>query len=134
MSCGHSSSMSNSSRNRLKLGEQTVIRVRINFVQHIKPINKTLMTQQQETLDQDKVWPPTTPGAGEAESDIQQLTHTMENNIQGLREQMQNSNEVTQRCPQNLIYVLSTSKKKFSERHWKQYHELGFRRYILRYC
>ena len=38
--------------------------------------------------DQDKAWPPNTPGAREAEDDIQQQTHTPENNTQGLGEQM----------------------------------------------
>ena len=47
-----------------------------------------------------KAWPPNTPGPQEAEGDIQQQTPTPENNTQGLGEQMQNSNEVTQRCPQ----------------------------------
>ena len=68
--------------------------------------------------DQVKAWPPYTPGAQEAEGDIQQLTPTPENNTQGLGEQMQNSNEVTQRCPQ--IFVSPTSKYQFSERHGKQ--------------
>ena len=47
--------------------------------------------------------PPDTPSAQEAERDIQQLTPTPENNTHGLAEQMQNCNEVTQRCPQ--IYI-----------------------------
>ena len=69
--------------------------------------------------DQDKAWPPNTHRAREAESDIQ-MTPTLENNTHGLREQMQNSNEVTQRCPQ--IYISPTSKYQFSERHGKHYH------------
>ena len=63
--------------------------------------------------DRDKAWPPTTPGVQEAEGDIQQLTATTENNTHRLGEQMQNSNEVTQRWAQ--IYVSPTSKYKFSE-------------------
>ena len=50
--------------------------------------------------DQYKAWPPNTPGAQEADGGIQQLTLTPENYTQGLGEQMQNSNEVTQMCPQ----------------------------------
>ena len=46
-----------------------------------------------------------------------------ENITQGLGEQMQNSNEVTQRYPQ--IYFSPTSKYRFSEVHWKQYHAHG---------
>ena len=50
--------------------------------------------------DQGTPWPPNTPGGREAEDDILQQTPTPENNIQGLGEQMQSSNEATQRCPQ----------------------------------
>ena len=39
---------------------------------------------------------------------------------------MENSNEVTQRCPQ--IYVSPTSKYQFSERHGNQYHAHSLRR------
>ena len=38
--------------------------------------------------DQGNVWQPNTPGAREAEDDIQQLAPTPENNTQGLGEQM----------------------------------------------
>ena len=94
--------MSNSSRSRFKLAEQTVIRVRINLVQHTKPSHMTSMKPRQETLIRTK------PGhrihlALRSWSDIQQLTPTPENNTQGFGEQMESSNEVTQRCPQ--IYV-----------------------------
>ena len=51
----------------------------------------------------------------EVEGDILQLTPTPENNIQGLGEQMENGNEVPQRCLQ--IYVSPTSKYQFYERH-----------------
>ena len=34
--------------------------------------------------DQGNAWPPNTPGAQEAEDDIQQKTTTLENNTQGL--------------------------------------------------
>ena len=44
------SGMSNSSRSRWKLAEQTGIRVRINLIQHTKPSHTTSMTQRQETL------------------------------------------------------------------------------------
>ena len=77
-------------------------------------------TTQQETLKS-----PNTPGAQEAEGDIQQLTPTPENNTQGLGEQMKNNNEVTQRCPQ--VYVSPNSKYQFSERHGKQYQATGLR-------
>ena len=50
MRCCRSSRMSNSSRSSWKLDEQTVIRVRINLVEHTKPSNTTSMTQRQETL------------------------------------------------------------------------------------
>ena len=60
--------------------------------------------------NQDKAWPPNSSGAQETEYDIQQLIPTMENNTVGLGEQIQNSNEVTQRCPQ--IYISPTSKKR----------------------
>ena len=62
--------------------------------------------------DQDKAWPPNTPGAEEADGDIQQLTNTQENNTLGFIEQMQTSNGVTLICPQ--IYVSPTSNYKFS--------------------
>ena len=57
------------------------------------------------------LWPPNTPGAQEAEGDIQQLTPTPKNNTQGLGEQMQSRNEVTQRYLQ--IYVSPTSNTNF---------------------
>ena len=50
--------------------------------------------------DQGKAWPPNTPGAREAEDDIQQQIPTSENNTQGLGEQMHISSEAIQRCPQ----------------------------------
>ena len=65
--------------------------------------------------DQVKAWPPNTPGAREAEDDIQQLTPTPENNTQGFGEQMHSSNEATQMCPQRL--ASPTSKYQFIERH-----------------
>ena len=40
--------------------------------------------------DQDKAWPPNTPGAQEAKGDIQQLTPTTENNTQGLGDNTMN--------------------------------------------
>ena len=49
LSCGRSSSMSNTSRSRWKVAEQTVIRVRINLVQHTTPSNTPSMTQRQKT-------------------------------------------------------------------------------------
>ena len=45
MSCGRSSSRSNSGRSRWKLTEQTVIRVLNNLVQHTKTSNTTLMNE-----------------------------------------------------------------------------------------
>ena len=47
---GCSSGMSNSNRSRWKLTEQTMIRVRINFVQHTQCSSMTSMTQIQESL------------------------------------------------------------------------------------
>ena len=61
-------SMSNSRRSRWKLAEQTVV-----IRTYTKPCNVT------GSLN--------TPGAQEAEDDIQQLTPTPENNTQGLGEQ-----------------------------------------------
>ena len=52
--------------------------------------------------DQDKAWPPNTPEAQEAEGNIQQLTPIPENNVQGIGEQMQISNKVTQSCSHNI--------------------------------
>ena len=76
MSCGLSLSMSNSRRIRWKLAEQTVIRVQLT-----KPhdVDDTATG----TSDRDNTWPPNTPGAQEAEGDIQQLTPTLEDNTQG---------------------------------------------------
>ena len=65
------------------------------------------MIQRQETLIRVKHGPEYT-GAREAVGDIQQQTITLENNTQGLGEQIHNSNEVTQRCPQR--NALPTSK------------------------
>ena len=50
MSCRRSSKMSDFSRSRWRLTEQTVVRVRINLVQHTQPSHTTSMTQWQETL------------------------------------------------------------------------------------
>ena len=58
----------------------------------------TSVTQRQETLI--RSCPPNTPGAQEAEDDIQQQTNTPENLTQGLGGQMPSSNEATQRCPE----------------------------------
>ena len=49
--------------------------------------------------DHGEAWRTNSPSAREAESDIHQLTPTLENNTTGLGEQMYNSNEATQRCP-----------------------------------
>ena len=62
------------------------------------------MTQRQETLIREKPWQPNTPGAREAEGDIQQQTPTQENNTQGLGEQMHSSNEATQMCTQDTFH------------------------------
>ena len=77
------------------------------------------MTQRQQTL----IGPTKTPRAQEAEGEIQQLTPKLKNNTQGLGEQMQYSNEVTQ-CIQ--ICVSPTLKYQFSETHGKQYQALVF--------
>ena len=61
------------------------------------------MTQRQETLIGTKPGHRVQLALKKCEGDIQQLTPTPDNNTQGFGEQMQNSNEVTQRCPQ--IYV-----------------------------
>ena len=50
MSCGRSSGMSNSDKNRWKLTDQTMIRVRINPVHHTQCSNMTSMSQRQESL------------------------------------------------------------------------------------
>ena len=51
MRCSRSSGISNSDRSRWKLAEQTMIRVRINLVQHTQCSNMTSsMTQRQESL------------------------------------------------------------------------------------
>ena len=50
MSCSRSTGMSNSDRRRWKITEQTMIRVRINLVQHTQCSTMTSMTQRQETL------------------------------------------------------------------------------------
>ena len=62
--------------------------------------------------DQDKAWPPNTPGTQETEGDIQQLTPRPENNTQGLGEQMQDIKEVTLRC-QNTNSLRDTGCKVF---------------------
>ena len=99
---------------------QTVIRVRINLVQHTQPSNIASITQRQEKLGSEQAWPLNTHGAQEAGGDIQQLPLTQENKTRWLEEYMQNSNGVTLRCSQ--IYVSPTWKYQLSERHGKQYH------------
>ena len=76
--------------------------------------------------DRGKAWPPNTPGAREAEDDIQQQTITAENNTLGLAEQMHSSNKATQRCPQK--QASPTSKYQFFESHERQYYAYGLRR------
>ena len=61
MSCGHNSGMSGPGRSRSKLTEHPVIQVRIILVQHYADDTTTINS------DQDKAWPPNTPGAREAE-------------------------------------------------------------------
>ena len=80
------------------------------------------MTQRRET-DQDKAWPPNTPGAQEAEDGILSLTTTPMNITKGLGEQTQNSYEV-----HKIIYVSPTYKYQLSERYGKQYNALGLQR------
>ena len=121
MSSGRSSEMSNSSRSRWKLAEQTVIRIRINLVQHTKPSHTTSVTRQ-ETLIGTKIGHRIHLALKKLKLGSIVLP-TSENNTQVLGERIQNGNEVTQRCPQ--IYVSPTSKYKFSERHGKQYHAHG---------
>ena len=87
MSRGRSSGMSNSTRSRWKLAEQTVIRVGINLVQHTKHSHVDDTTTR--NCDRDKAWPPNIPGAHEAEGDILQLTPTQEHNTHWLGEQTQ---------------------------------------------
>ena len=71
---------------QMALTEQTPIRVRINLVQHTQCINVTSMTTTRRS-HQGKAWPPNTPGAREADDDIQQQTPTRESNTKGLGEQ-----------------------------------------------
>ena len=59
--------------------------------------------------DHVKAWPQNTPGAREAEDDIQQQTPTPENNTQGLEEQMYINNEPAQRCPRRQASPTSKS-------------------------
>ena len=118
MSCSRRSGMSNSSRSRWTLAEQTMIRA-----QHTNPSNTTSTTRNS---DQSKAWPTNTPGAQEVEDDFQQLTPTPENNTQGLGDQMQNSNEVSTEVSTNIRFT--NLKIQFAERHWKQYHAHGLRR------
>ena len=54
MSCCRSSGMSISVRSRWNLTEQTMIRVRINLVQHTQCSIMTSMTQRQESLIREK--------------------------------------------------------------------------------
>ena len=84
-------------------------------------------------MDQGKAWPPNAPGARKlkmifsSKLKIQILTSTPENNTHILGEQMHSSNEITQRCPQR--HATPTSKYQFFEKHGKQYHEHGLRRW-----
>ena len=68
-----------------------------------------------------------TPGAREAEDDIQQLTHTPENNTQRLAEQIYRSNEGAQRYQQR--HASPTSKYKLFEWHGRLYHAHDLRRW-----
>ena len=63
-----------------------MIRVRINLVQHTQCSNMTSIRKRQESLRRAKPGHLNTPGAQEAEDDIQQQTPTPENNTQGLGE------------------------------------------------
>ena len=64
--------------------------------------------------DQGKAWPPDTPGALEAEDDIQQQTPTPENNTRGLGEnkfivttkQDRSVHKDTFHQPQNILYTI----------------------------
>ena len=94
---------------------RTEIRVRINLVQHIEPSLTTSMTQRHETLIGTKPGHRIHLALTKLKVTFSSWPPTPENNTQGLGEQMQNSNEVIQRCLQ--IYVSSTSKYQFSEGH-----------------
>ena len=120
MSCSRSlHGMSNSSRNRWMLAEQTFHLLNRQWLVFELTLYNILSQQHYvdhtttRNSDQDKAWPPNTPGAQEAQGHIQQLTPTPENNTRGLGEQMQNSKEVSQTCPRT--HVSPTSKYKFPE-------------------
>ena len=119
------SGMSNSSWGSCQLAKQTMIWFRINLLQHTQPSNITTMTQRQVTLIRAHLATEYTWSSRSWRWHFA-ADPTLENNAQGLGEQMQNSNEVTQWCPQ--IYVSQTSKYQFPERHGKQYHAYGLRR------
>ena len=86
------------------------------YCKHAQCSNMTLMTRKS---DQDKAWPPNTPGTQEAEDDIQQQTPKLENNTQGLGEQMQSATKQhrgihkdTLHQPQNTNSLRDTGDKK----------------------
>ena len=70
MSCDRSSRMSNSGTSRWKLTEETVIRVRINLVQHTKVQPHDIDDTTTRNSDRDKAWPPNTPHLQEAEGGL----------------------------------------------------------------
>ena len=107
------SGMSSSDRSRWKLTEQTMIRFRISITYTVQQHDVDDTTTRKS--DQGKDLPPNSPGAREAENDIQHRTPTLENNTQGLGKQMHSSNDATQRCPQR--HASPTSKYQFFERH-----------------
>ena len=76
-----------------------MVRVRINLEQHTMHQHEVNETTTR-IADQGKVWLPNTPGAREAEYNIQRQTPTPENNTQGLGEQMHIGNKAALRCPQ----------------------------------
>ena len=89
-----------------KLNEQSMIRVRINLLSHIRSSKHDVDDTITRNSDQGIDWPPNTPAAQEVEGDSQQLTPTPENNTWGLREQMHNK---------------PTTKYPFAARHGTQY-------------
>ena len=129
MNCNRSLGMSNSDRSRWKHTEQTMIEVRINLVQHTQCSNITSMTQRKESLIRAKPGHRIHLALEKLKMTFSSRLPTPENNAKGLGEQMHGSNETTQRCPQR--NAAPTSKYQFIERHGRQYHARGLRRWAF---
>ena len=127
MSSSRSTAMSNSDKSRCKLTEQTMIRVRINLVQHSQYSNMTSMTQGQETLIRAKFGHRTQLALEKLKMTFSSRTQHWRSILQDWENKCIDIATKQHRCPQR--HASPTLKYQFFGRHGRQYHAHDLRRW-----